>query len=649
MTNRIVSPSLDQIATLRQPLTAGELLVLNYFLEKLPPSWEIYIQPHLNGLQPDFVLIHPLRGIAVYEVKDWNLDALDYHAQHYPDKAPVLMAWNGQRFFSVEKNNPVTKIDLYKEEIYSLYCPRLPQRSGFGAIVAGIIFPFARDEQLLELLRPFRDYYGHSKHPRLYPVIGMGLMNNSDKWSFKKRVLPFVDHDDDRINELIASDLRHWLVESSFTSEQRLPLLDDLTEEQKRIVLSRTKTGYRRIKGCAGSGKSFVLAGRAAQLATEGKKVLVITYNLTLINYLMDLAVRFTQSGKVRNQITALNFHYWCKRVAYESGHYAEYVGLWRAHPESGEPPEAPEAVLKSGMAGAAMRWLEDMDITGKFDAVLVDEGQDFELPWWVTMRQALRPDGEALLCADRVQNIYGVVPWSEVQMAGAGFRGPWNTLSESYRLSQSMCMLAKDFIDEFLPDSENQRPMPVQSGFEFKTILQWWQVDKFSAARNCVDALLDIITKSFPPISYSDLTCIVENEEIGNEIVRLLNDRHLYCIHTFGRGATNKDKYYDSRRKKQGFFKGTPGIKVTTIQSFKGWESKALVVQVGSATSKKALALFYAAITRLKKDDHGCYLTVVSESLRLLDYGKKWPIFLTPTAVCSDRDLISCSFELVS
>lgn len=58
MVDRVVVPPLSDLGKLRQPLTAGEHGVLQWFLEILPPSWEIYIQPHLNGLRPDFVLLH---------------------------------------------------------------------------------------------------------------------------------------------------------------------------------------------------------------------------------------------------------------------------------------------------------------------------------------------------------------------------------------------------------------------------------------------------------------------------------------------------------------------------------------------------------------------------------------------------------------
>ena len=51
-------------------------------------------------------------------------------------------------------------------------------------------------------------------------------------------------------------------------------LLDDGT--QKRIATEDPGiTGYRRIKGPAGSGKSLTLIARAVKLAIEGKQVIV--------------------------------------------------------------------------------------------------------------------------------------------------------------------------------------------------------------------------------------------------------------------------------------------------------------------------------------------------------------------------------------
>lgn len=86
----------------------------------------------------------------------------------------------------------------------------------------------------------------------------------------------------------------------------------------------------RKIRGPAGCGKSLVVAGRAAKLAEDSKDVLIVTFNITILNYLLDYAVRFSFNGKVRSQITALNFHYWCKRVALQTGHIADYDQLWK-------------------------------------------------------------------------------------------------------------------------------------------------------------------------------------------------------------------------------------------------------------------------------------------------------------------------------
>ncbi len=71
--SRFVSPPINQFDKLRQPLTEGERIAFDLFNAHLPIEWEIYLQPHLNGLRPDFVLLHPQVGIAVFEIKDWNL------------------------------------------------------------------------------------------------------------------------------------------------------------------------------------------------------------------------------------------------------------------------------------------------------------------------------------------------------------------------------------------------------------------------------------------------------------------------------------------------------------------------------------------------------------------------------------------------
>ena len=143
---RIVSPPIDQLNNLRQPLTDGERIVFDLFNAHLSIEWEIYIQPHLNGLRPDFVLLNPQVGIAVFEVKDWNLNAMDYSIVKREGKSPKLVGKKDGQQFSLQSQNPVEKIYRYKQEIHELYCPRSDRNAGFAVITAGVIFPFAKDE-----------------------------------------------------------------------------------------------------------------------------------------------------------------------------------------------------------------------------------------------------------------------------------------------------------------------------------------------------------------------------------------------------------------------------------------------------------------------------------------------------------------------
>ncbi|MGQ3683591.1 MAG: nuclease-related domain-containing protein [Candidatus Loosdrechtia sp.] len=177
---RIVSPPVNQLDKLQPPLTEGERLVFNFFHQHLPPEWEIYLQPHLNGLRPDFVLLHPNAGIAVFEVKDWDLDTMKYWVEERPGKPPVLLARKNGEQATIQCKNPVEQIYRYKQELHELYCPGLDQRAGFVVITAGIIFPFARENEVRSLLSPCLHYRRMSQYPQNYPVSGAGSIHTGN-------------------------------------------------------------------------------------------------------------------------------------------------------------------------------------------------------------------------------------------------------------------------------------------------------------------------------------------------------------------------------------------------------------------------------------------------------------------------------------
>lgn len=611
---RVVYPPIAAHSHLRQKPTAGETKVLQLFDQQLPPEWEIYVQPHLNGLRPDFVLLNPLSGIAVFEVKDWNLDAMRYFTKNDKWGHPSLWAEKDGREFSIQKDNPISKVNRYKRDIFDLYCPRLQKGNGWAAITAGVIFPFARASDVTRLLSPF---IPADNYPQYRPISGADEVSADDIRS----IFP----DGDRRNSIVmskdhAKDLRGWLVEPDFASTQRTPLV--LDARQRELAESRTKTGYRRIKGPAGSGKSLVLAARAARLANEGRSVLVATFNITLWHYLRDLIVRDLDAPHLARNIQFTHFHLWCKHTCCEVGWEKRYDAVWKPFAEAQlkqQKQQIREDILNSWLPLLADEAVQHPD-TKRYDAILVDEAQDYQPLWWNVLRKACVENGERLLVADATQDVYDTArAWTDEVMSGAGFPGGrWAELRISYRLPPRALSMARDFAETYLPEDSVDLPEPEQGSLDlYPCHLRWVQCDRNVADRVCFEEIESLMkltgTKG---LANADITVLASEKKSGAEVVRRLDEQDIRVVHTFSE---------DNRRQKMGFYMGDAKIKATTLHSFKGWESRLLVVFVTEAADAKGLALIYTGLTRLKRSQQGSWLTVVSSVPKLGTFGKRF------------------------
>ena len=442
---RVISPALNQLDALPTPLNEGEQQVLQFFDKVLPDSWEIYVQPFLNGLRPDFVLLNPSVGVAVFEVKGWSTEAYESRGQAH--NVDLFKRGSSQKI-----ENPIAQLRRYKNEIIELYCPRLNTtagRAGLQAVTAGVIMTRSSDRQAQEFLAPFLSP-DMRKHPKYYPISGRDALTREDA----SKVFPESLRSTSRfMNDDMANDLRHWLREPAFAREQRQPI--HLDAWQRQVAARRTPNGLRRVKGPAGSGKTAALAARAAHLAGEGKRVLVCSYNLTLINYIRDLAAQYGRAqGLSAKNIVYLNFHRWCKRVCHQLGFDLQYDAIWsdvsdQTHEDqpSSRTDDALDNLVPNLTRTAFNQAGRPIDSV-TFDAVLVDEGQDWRPEWWNTLRLALREGGEMLLVADMTQDVYGTADrWTEQAMTGAGFSGPWFRLGpelsaagETNATTQTVC-----------------------------------------------------------------------------------------------------------------------------------------------------------------------------------------------------------------
>ena len=98
------------------------------------------------------------------------------------------------------------------------------------------------------------------------------------------------------------------------------------------------------------------------------------------------------------------------------------------------------------------------------------------------------------------------------------------------------------------------------------------------------------------------------------------IEKKNIKFLHTF----TNDSE--QGRRLKLAFYKGDSRLKATTMHSFKGWESKSLIIYTGEKWETKTKALIYTGMTRLKKSMEGSFITIVSSINELAEFGKTWP-----------------------
>jgi len=184
--------------------------------------------------------------------------------------------------------------------------------------------------------------------------------------------------------------LPSWLGYQLETTEQRRR---QLTEEQYQFLYTLEDNPRLLVDGCAGSGKTFLAAEKARRLAEQGQRVLLTCYNRNLAGWLRDTLG--AQPG-VRVQ----HFHELC----YELG---------RLVPEAQLPADA-EQIPADAEDYYQRRLPEALELAAAalpppFDALLVDEGQDFDPGWLLTLQGLLADPREGLyyVFQDGNQDLY--------------------------------------------------------------------------------------------------------------------------------------------------------------------------------------------------------------------------------------------------
>ena len=590
----------------------AEVRVADWFRERLSRSedlqgWDLYVRPYINGSVPSMVLVHPRRGIAVYEVVDWEPDTVRLVNETH-------LRSDGRWLRGLE--NPFLLVRHYKDQV-ARFATDIIGKAGYGMTTAGVIFTRGSTKEWRMLSDNFRR---DGDSDTLYPVRGPEFLERRGI----QEVLPTAIHPSSRWSrpEIVAGLLRTQLEAPSAPIGDRDPLV--LDNVQSALVNSNPgATGYRRVRGPAGSGKSLILAERAAVLAGRRHRVLIVCYNITLTSYLRELVHRklfelvrdISRVESLRRNVVVVNYHEW------ERNHDC--------------------SCLDTGAC--------ECRAEHQFDAIMVDEGQDFCPTWWNHLRLcALGHGGEVLFAADATQDIYGRSKyWTDDMMRGAGFRGPWNTLQYSYRVPVPMVQMLRDYVSRFLPGRVAELPEVLQGGLGdlYPVSLRWVQVNQSDSAVGVLRRELQRVCDSLPADHLmSDIVVLFWSHSVGfstlsNCVPGFPDDAATMLVESCGdstgccnkRGIGNK---YDrsecvqrrSRPLKLGFPTPRDGIRALTVHSYKGWESKHVVIFVEDVSYDQGewdgAGLFYVGLTRLMRDRYGSSLTIVSSSRELAEFG---------------------------
>ncbi len=170
--------------------------------------------------------------------------------------------------------------------------------------------------------------------------------------------------------DVLAASLPRQVDRIAQAAEQGV-VVDQLTRDQSRFltgVMSRMTRA--RVIGGAGTGKTFLAMEQARRLARSGQRVALVCYSRGLGRYFE----RVVEAWPARD------------RPAY-TGLFHDLPLRWGAEPGADDDSDYWERRLPEQLGKLAA----GRPATEKFDAVIVDEAQDFSDIWWPNLLRCLR------------------------------------------------------------------------------------------------------------------------------------------------------------------------------------------------------------------------------------------------------------------
>lgn len=599
----IIRPPVDHLDELQEPLGDAAKLVFEAFTA-LGDDWTIHVRPKVGQDVPDLVLVHDRRGVLTVDVVDWS------PSDHRRSDDGSIESLGADGRWTPSSERPLAVARRHRNTMYEQFFAFPGDAREPGASVRSVVvLPFCSGVEAGTLLAAD---VGN-------PIDVVLVWSRDDL----EQRLPFLVEGPGTSTAPAASvaRVRRGLVIDGTSHDEVEPV--QLSDDARRIAVNPDSARIRGVAGTAGSGKSFALTARAARLTAEGKSVLVLCHNLTLADHLRQLVVdRCTELGANPALVTCTSFHTFCSRVVDD----AAQAGIVADEPARGTWPV--KIVAKT-------RGVFEAGFERRFDAVLVDEGQDFTVDWWNLLREhVVRLDGEMLLVADSTVELYGQSAWDDPDtLVAAGFVEPWIRMTRSYRMAPELVRATNEFArsyvaaDAVVPEIAEDQAAVV--GHVSNTARSWRNVERVADLGVAVGREVVRMLRTRPDLAPRDVVFLCEYHHDGLAAAREIESAGYPVHHVYSRDP-------DERHRSKGrFWPEADAVKGCTVHSYKGWDSPAVVVGIGMEERSRRLG--YASMTRVSSTVPGrdtSYLVVVNADPRMADFQ---PMFEVGTALALD------------
>ncbi len=546
---------------------------------------------------PDYVMLHPRRGLWVFEVKDWRLEA--FHAitkhsveLHVPDGGIKTLAnpLEQARGYCMTIVNKLSS-DPQLQDPDARYRGKICFPYGYAAIFPNITrrqFDEVMSETDQEQVLPSRRVICKDEMTESTPaeVFQEKLWGMFDYAFGSPLTLPQVE----RVRWHMFPEIRITSVQQDFFAtatgteevEEIMPEIVRVMDIQQEQLARSLGSGHRVIHGVAGSGKTLILGYRCLHLArTSHKPILVLCFNITLAARLRS----FVAEKGIADNVQVYHFHEWCK------------TQLTTYHVET----LAGTAPVYERQVASVIKGVSDGFIPrAQYGAVLIDEGHDFEPDWLRLVAQMTDPETDSLLLLyDDAQSIYRKSGLKKFSLSSVGIKAQGRTtiLRLNYRNTREILTFAYDFASAFLcPEEADDDHIPVvrpeaagttgpKPAFRFH--------DSIEAE---IDFAVTCIRKwqaAGSPLS--EIALVYLNAAHGKIISERLKSANIPCL--WMASPAHKSAYNPARDE----------VAILTAHSSKGLEfSSVIIVGVGQAKEDEQSVsdrarLLYVAMTRAK------------------------------------------------